>query len=181
MSNNSANHVVVWLTGLSGSGKSTLAQLLCTKLQSENITTAIVDGDVIREKKHKHLGFSKEDIIENNTLITQYCAENLSNFQVQLVPVIAPFQQTRIAAREALKDAYIEVYVKAGLETVIQRDTKGLYAQAKAGKLQNLIGFDTKTPYEPPTEPDLTVETEIESIEESAKKIYDIIKKKFGG
>jgi len=157
---------IIWFTGLSGSGKSTLANKLFTYLINLKYKVEIIDGDVIREKDKKNI-FTTEEIIINNQKIIGLC-ENLQNeFDYLLVTVIAPYRKTRIEAKEKLSSNYIEIYVKADLETVIERDAKGLYKKALQGKLSNMIGFDPAVPYEEPIAPNIILDTNDDSIEKS--------------
>jgi len=151
---------VAWFTGLSGAGKSTIAAEAVLLLERRGQQVAVIDGDAVRERLHRHLGFSPDDIRENNRLIAGLCRDALGEHDVVLVPIISPFRDSRRQARQALGDAFVEVYVKASLEEVSRRDPKGLYRHAREGRLQGLIGLAADVPYEPPEHPDLVLDTE---------------------
>ena len=172
--------IVLWFTGLSGSGKSTLAEALKRELESRGKTVEILDGDAVREKLHKNLGFSREDIRENNRLIAELAAK--SSAEIVLVPVISPYKEDRQMAREIIGGNFIELFIHAPLQECIQRDVKGLYRKALAGEIDNFIGISDANPYEEPLNPDLTINTADLSVEESVtllmrqlqeKKIWD--------
>lgn len=158
----------LWLTGLSGSGKSTISNALNKKLLDSDIKTEILDGDAIREHINKDLSFSKEDRLVNIERIA-FIASLLSKHGVMvIVPVIAPYKEARDKAK-SLNDNFIEVYVKASLETVKERDVKGLYKKALAGEIKNFTGVSD--PYEEPENPDILIDTENLAIDESVKII----------
>src|SRR3989338_2805235 len=121
------NAKVLWFTGLSGSGKTTIALALQKELEKRNKKFKVFDGDVVRQKLHKHLGFTPEDIKENNRLIAELCLKQINKYDFILVPIISPFRESRENARKILGNSFIEVYVKALLETVIERDVKVYY------------------------------------------------------
>lgn len=150
---------VIWFTGLSGSGKSTISDTLKDVLLDKGFSVKTLDGDVVRSTLHVHLGFTHEDILENNRLIVSLCKKNLSTFDFILVPVITPFEESREYARKQLKSAYHEVYVKASLEACVRRDVKGLYKKAIKGEIPHFIGVSDDTPYEVPRHPDLVLDT----------------------
>ena len=102
---------VLWFTGLSGSGKSTIADLLKKEFDIRKISYEVFDGDDIREKFHKNLGFAPEDIKENNRLITSMCEKSFGKVDYILVPVISPFRESRSDARKRLGKNFIEVYI----------------------------------------------------------------------
>lgn len=99
-----------WFTGLSGAGKSTVAQGVKQHLEARRIKTLVLDGDVVRAKVHRHLGFSAEDIKTNNALISELCVEQRDRYDVLLVPIISLFVQSRAYARNALEPHFFEVY-----------------------------------------------------------------------
>jgi adenylyl-sulfate kinase len=157
--------VVAWMTGRSGAGKSTIADRASARLQTNGRRVTILDGDAVRTRLHRHLGFSPADIRENNRLIAEACLEALPATDAVLVPVISPFRDARANARSILGESMLEVYVRASLEEVTRRDTKGLYRRAAEGLLPGLIGVDPAVPYEAPEAPDLLLDTETQPIE----------------
>lgn len=165
---------VVWLTGLSGAGKTTLAHA-AAKLMSCRVE--IMDGDEIREFLSEGLGFSKEDRDTNSHRIG-FVARLLAKHGVLVfVASIAPYAETRAELARRSRDAghdFIEIYVHAPLEVVADRDVKGLYKKALAGKIDHFTGVSD--PYEAPEHPDLTVHTHEETLEESARRVVDLLK-----
>jgi len=151
---------VAWFTGLSGSGKSTIAELAAAMLRARGLRVAVLDGDAVRERLHRHLGFSPSDIRENNRLVAGLCVDTLADHDVVLVPIIAPFRDARAEARRVIGDAFLEIHVRASLPELMRRDPKGLYRAAQAGTMTGLIGVAPEVPYEPPDQPDLVLDTE---------------------
>ena len=170
--------LIFWFTGLSGSGKTTIAQKVKALLEKEGRSVLILDGDTVREKLHKNLGFNEDDIKENNHLISEMCHENQDLFDVILVPIISPYIESREKARELLGRKFYEVYVSAKLDTVIARDTKGLYKKALSGLMDNLIGFSKTTVYEAPRNADIIIDSNVESVEQSVKQLYNFVRGK---
>jgi len=165
----------LWFTGLSGSGKSTLATYLTPILVERGKKVEVLDGDEVRENLSKGLGFSKEDR-DTNIRRIGYVANLLSrNGVVSICAAISPYKSVRDEIR-ALTKTFVEVYVEAPLEVVEERDTKGLYKKARAGIIKNFTGISD--PYEPPTNPEVTVHTGKESIEESADRILKHLEKR---
>ncbi|MCS3919136.1 adenylyl-sulfate kinase [Fervidibacter sacchari] len=163
---------VVWLTGLSGAGKTTIANALAERLKSLGYKVEILDGDVVRQHFSKGLGFSKEDRIENIKRVA-YVAHLLArNGIVVIVALISPYREGRNYARQLIGD-FVEVYVKCPLNVLIERDVKGLYAKALRGEIQNFTGISD--PYEPPENPEVVVETDKETVEESVSKIWQAL------
>lgn len=169
--------VVIWFTGLSGSGKTTISEGLKIELESLNKTVRVIDGDDVRNTIHKHLGFSPEDIKENNRLILDICIKNLFNFDFILVPIISPFKESRQFAREKLNNQFIELFCNCSLEECIKRDVKGLYKKALAGEIKNFIGIAKENPYEPPEKTEIIINTEIEQPQESVNTIVSYLRK----
>jgi adenylylsulfate kinase len=160
----------VWLTGLPSSGKSTLARLLKEELDQAGFPVEVLDGDEVRQRLTKGLGFSKQDR-EENILRIAYVAKLLTRVgAVAITAAISPYQASRERAKLEI-GRVIEVYVKCPLSVCMQRDVKGLYAKAIKGQIQNFTGISD--PYEPPTNPHVVVNTDTESIEESLTKILD--------
>jgi adenylyl-sulfate kinase len=159
----------LWFTGLSGSGKSTITGLLVEELKKRGSKVEVLDGDVVRENLSKGLGFSKEDRDTNIRRIA-FVADLLSRNEVPVVTAaISPYREIRAEARELMDGRFIEAYVKASVEVCEQRDTKGLYAKARSGEIKEFTGVSD--PYEPPENPELVLDTENESPEQSAQKI----------
>ncbi|MBD3408076.1 MAG: adenylyl-sulfate kinase [Candidatus Lokiarchaeota archaeon] len=163
------NGFCIWLTGLSGAGKTTISKKLIEYLKEDRFIEAM-DGDEIRKGLSRDLGFSKADRNEHNRRVI-FCTKLLvRNGVIVNVALISPYRETRAYAKEEIPNM-IEVFVKAPLETCIERDPKGLYEKALAGEIKQFTGIDD--PYEEPLEPDLIVETHKETVEESVQKILD--------
>ena len=159
---------VVWFTGLPSAGKSTLAQQLEKALRRRGLGVEVLDGDEVRKRLTKGLGFSKEDRDENIRRIT-YVAHLLArNGTVAITAAISPYRAIRDEAREEIK-RFVEVYVKCPLEVCIQRDVKGLYRRALAGEIPNFTGVSD--PYEEPLRPEVTIETDRETPEVGVERI----------
>jgi len=171
--------LVFWFTGLSGSGKTTVATAVKSRLEAAGRTVLILDGDDVRNRLHIQLGFSVADIIENNRLITDLCLEASGGYDIILVPIISPYQSSRAHARSLLGDRFYEIFFAADLDTVMRRDVKGLYKLARENKLNNLIGFSPSNVYEPPDSPDLTIDSRIETIEQSTAALYGFVNEKW--
>ncbi len=167
--------LVFWFTGLSGSGKTTVATAVKELLEAAGRTVLILDGDDVRKRLHVHLGFSEADIKQNNRLIAGLCQEALSRYDVIMVPIISPYRVSRAEARLLLGKRFFEIFFAADLETVMQRDVKGLYKLARENRIHNLIGYSPSNIYEPPESPDLIVDSRIETIEGSTDKLYGFI------
>jgi adenylylsulfate kinase len=159
----------LWFTGLSGAGKTTISQKVAGELTARGSKLEILDGDVVRENLSKGLGFSKEDRDTNIRRIT-FVADLLSRNGVPVITAaISPYRELRDEAREMMGERFIEIYVKASVEVCAERDPKGLYEKAFAGEIKEFTGVSD--PYEPPLAPEVTLDTEEESPEESAGKI----------
>ncbi|HKX26809.1 MAG TPA: adenylyl-sulfate kinase [Blastocatellia bacterium] len=162
----------LWFTGLSGAGKTTLTNLLVPQLRERGVRVEVLDGDEVRTNLSKGLGFSKEDR-DTNIRRIGYVARLLSRNRVGVITAaISPYREIRDEVRrqvEADGARFIEVYVKASLDALIARDVKGLYKKALAGEIKEFTGVSD--PYEEPYNPELVVESDRESPEESAAKI----------
>ncbi len=160
----------VWFTGLSGSGKTTLARMLEKELQDRGYHVEVLDGDEIRLRLSKGLGFSKEDRDENIRRIA-YVAKVVTRCgAVAITCAISPYREIRDEARKEI-GRFVEVYVNCDLEECIKRDVKGLYQKALNGEIKNFTGISD--PYEEPLNPEITVLTHKETREESLNKIID--------
>jgi adenylyl-sulfate kinase len=160
--------VTVWFTGLSGSGKSTISRIVQEKLTAAGLPVEILDGDEIRKHLCAELNFSREDRFKNIERAA-YIAKLLSrNRVIVLGSFITPYKAMRDILRREL-DPFIEVYVKCSLKECIRRDVKGLYQRALAGEITQFTGVTD--PYEEPERPDLIIDTENESTEQSAEKV----------
>ena len=159
----------VWFTGLSGSGKSTIAEMLYHEFQARGLKTEILDGDIVRQNLSKGLGFSKEDR-DTNILRIGFVADLLTRNGVATICCpISPYKETRDANRALIGD-FVEVYMHATLEELAEnRDPKGLYKKAMAGEIKGFTGVDD--PYEVPENPELRVDTMVETPEESLQKV----------
>lgn len=160
---------VLWFTGLSGSGKTTIAEKLQEELKNSGRTVKILDGDVVRTTLHKHLGFSPEDIKENNHLIAELCLKYSGEYDYILVPIISPFIESRKKARDLLNKDFIEVYIKCPLEKCMERDVKGHYKKVLSGEIKEFIGIHT--PYEIPENPEIILDTVNQDVGECVKEI----------
>lgn len=167
--------VVAWLTGLSGAGKSTIAELAVTELTHRGLKSVVIDGDAVRAADKETLGFSRRDIEKNNFRIAEKCREARLVNDIVLVPVIAPFEEVRARLRTGIEEPFIVVYVKASLSEVMRRDPKGLYRRALAGHLPGMIGFDPSAAYEPPSDPDLLLDTQAHAPEKCAQRLVDAL------
>ena len=160
----------VWFTGLSGAGKSTTAEILVVKLLEHGRQATLLDGDVVRTHLSKGLGFGKEDRDTNVRRIGFVAAEIARHGGGVICAAVSPYRSTRNECRAMVGDArFFEVYVDTPLDVCEARDTKGMYALAREGKVRNFTGIDD--PYEPPLSPELVIDTVNHSAEENAELI----------
>lgn len=165
---------VLWFTGLSGSGKSTIANEVEKKLALMNRHTFLLDGDNVRHGLNKDLGFTEADRIENIRRVGEVARLMTDAGLIVLTAFISPFRAERRLVRDMLEDhEFIEVFVDTPLEVAEQRDVKGLYKKARSGELKNFTGIDS--PYEPPENPEITVNTVAMTPEEAADHIIQQI------
>jgi len=159
----------IWFTGLSGSGKTTLSKRLESELRLRGVQKVeLLDGDVIRTHLSKGLGFSKEDRDANIKRIGFVCKLLSRNGVVAIAAAISPYREVRDFNRKEIGD-FVEVYCKCPLDACIRRDVKGLYRKALSGEIKNYTGVDD--PYEEPLKPEVTLETDRETPEQSVMKI----------
>jgi len=168
--------IVVWLYGMSGSGKSTIANAVEKVLHEQGRMTTILDGDNLRSGINKNLGFSDDDRRENIRRVSHMARVFAEQGIITFVSVITPRHELRDLARDTIGDDYFEVFVKASYEACEQRDVKGLYAKAASGELKNFTGKDSA--FEEPQSPDLLIETEGQSIENSVFILLEAIRSK---
>ena len=160
----------VWFTGLSGAGKTTLAELLGERLKLRGLTVQNLDGDVVRQDLTADLGFSREDRDKNIARVT-FVADMLTRNGVAcLTSFISPYREARDKARHKI-GAFVEVFTECPLEVCIERDAKGLYAKALAGKIPAFTGVSD--PYEAPLNPEITVRTDLQSPEQCVLAIIE--------
>jgi len=162
---------IVWFTGLSGAGKSTLAQALAARI-GDTHALEVLDGDEVRTHLSKGLGYSRADR-DTNVRRIGFVARLLARNGIGVVTAaISPYADTRREVREAaeaLGITFVEVFANARLDALIERDVKGLYKQALAGEVLHFTGVSD--PYEAPAAPDVTVRSDLETVEESLAKI----------
>ena len=162
--------VCVWFTGLSGAGKSTTAEILTELLLEHGRQVTLLDGDVVRTNLSKGLGFSKEDRDINIRRIGFVASELVRHGGMTICAAVSPYRATRNNVRNMVgPDRFIEVFVDTPLEICEQRDTKGIYAQARRGEVKNFTGIDD--PYEMPLNPEITLDTASHSAEVNARLI----------
>jgi len=158
----------VWFTGLSGSGKTALALKLEEVLRGRGLKVERLDGDIVRKSLTRDLGFSKEDRNMNIERVTFVAKLLTRNGVAVLSSFISPYRARRAKSRAEIGN-FVEVYCKCSLDALIERDVKGLYKKALAGEIQNFTGVSD--PYEEPENPEVVVETDKETVEESLAKI----------
>jgi len=162
--------VTLWLTGLSGSGKTTISEILEKILRDAGYKVEVLDGDVVRTNLSKGLGFSKEDRDINIKRIGFVCKLLTRNGVVAIAAAISPYREIRDYNRAEIGD-FIEIYCSCPIDVLAERDVKGLYKKALAGEIKNFTGVSD--PYEPPENPEVVIESDKESVEESVKKALD--------
>ena len=170
----SSSGFTVWFTGLPSSGKSTLAALLANELKKRGQQVEVLDGETVRQHISKGLGFSKEDRDENIRRIGFVCRLLTKHGVAPIVAAISPYRCARDEVRAGVGD-FVEVYVKASVQTCIQRDLKGLYKRSLAGEIKGFTGIDD--PYEPPLNPELIIETETETPNQSSARVLTCLEK----
>lgn len=177
ITSNNHNSFLLWFTGLSGSGKSTIANVVEKELYRIGIKTYTLDGDNIRGGINNDLSFSSDDRTENIRRIAEVANLMVDAGLVVLAAFVSPYKKDRDNIRTIVKDVnFVEIYINTSLEVCERRDVKGLYKKARAGKIKNMTGISA--PYEVPSNPDIEIKTETESINDAASKIIDYIKPK---
>ncbi|QYJ67291.1 adenylyl-sulfate kinase [Flavobacterium litorale] len=174
---NNHNSFVIWFTGLSGSGKSTIANKVEEALFEIGIKTYTLDGDNIRMGINKGLGFSEDDRHENLRRIAEVGKLFVDAGVVTVAAFVSPLQKDRELVKSIIgANNFVEVFVDTSLEECEKRDVKGLYKKARAGEIKNFTGIDA--PYEAPTQPNVLIETEKESVAAAVKKVVTFVKHK---
>ena len=159
----------VWFTGLSGAGKSTISAIVERELRERGHKVEVLDGDVVRTHLSKGLGFSREDRDTNIRRIGWVCEVLTRNDVVAIAAAISPYRTVRDEVREQI-GRFVEVYVECPIDTLAERDIKGLYKKALAGQLPNFTGVSD--PYEPPLSPEVVCYSDgRETAEQSAAKV----------
>jgi adenylylsulfate kinase len=172
---NGHKSVVLWFTGLSGSGKSTLAHAVEDRLHALECRTFVLDGDNIRHGLCGDLGFSDADRVENIRRIGEVAKLFVEAGVISLTAFISPFRADRERVRGLMMHGdFIEIYCKASLETCESRDPKGLYKKARAGEIKAFTGISS--PYEEPVNPELVIETDKLSLEESVERVMELLR-----
>ncbi|MFC1909224.1 adenylyl-sulfate kinase [Chloroflexota bacterium] len=163
----------LWFTGLPCSGKSTIADIVVEELQRMGLKAERLDGDIIRNHLWKELGFSKEDRDENIRRVTFLAKLLTRNGTALATSFISPYRELRDYARREIGN-FVEIYVKCPVEVCIQRDTRGLYKKALAGEIPNFTGVSD--PYDEPLAPEMVIESDRETVEESVAKVIGKVK-----
>jgi adenylylsulfate kinase len=158
----------LWFTGLSGSGKTTLARRIENTLRDRGLKVEVLDGDIIRTNLSKGLGFSKEDRDTNIKRIGFVCKLLSRNGVAAIASAISPYREVRDFVRRDIGH-FVEVYCRCPLDVLVERDVKGLYKKALEGQIDNFTGVSD--PYEEPLNPEVVVDTDKETPEESVGKI----------
>ncbi len=162
------NGFTIWFTGLSGAGKTTVSRLVENELRARGYKVEVLDGDVVRENLSRGLGFSKEDRDTNIRRIGFVCELLTRNDVIAIAAAISPYRAIRDENRGKI-GRFVEVYCQAPIQVLMERDVKGLYKKALAGEVKNFTGVDD--PYEPPLNPEVVIESDKETPEQSAAKV----------
>jgi len=160
--------VTVWFTGLPCSGKTTVADGVAEKLRGQGYKVERLDGDIVRRSLTSDLGFSKEDRDENIKRVTFVAKLLTRNGVIVLATFVSPYRERRRKSREEIGE-FMEVYVRCSIEECMKRDVKGMYRKAMAGEITGFTGVDD--PYEEPPSPELVLDTDRETVEESVGKV----------
>lgn len=167
---------VVWLTGFSGAGKSTIARAAEAELLARGARAEVLDGDAIREKFSRGLGYSKQDRDENVRRAGYVAGLLARHGVVVLVAMISPYRAARNQVREEMEKTgipFVEVFVNAPLDVCESRDPKGLYEKARRGEIPAFTGLED--PYEPPLSPDVECHTDRESVETCVRNVLSLL------
>jgi adenylylsulfate kinase len=164
----------IWLTGLSGAGKTTIAQAVQERLQAQGHLVYVLDGDLLRHGLNRDLGFSNQDRSENTRRVAEVARMMVDAGVTVLVALISPFEADRCKARALFNEGqFAEVFVDAPLLVCMRRDVKRLYAKAQQGGVPSMTGLGS--PYELPTQPDLRLETGVDTLGNCVEKLLAIL------
>jgi adenylyl-sulfate kinase len=167
---------IIWLTGLSGAGKSTIGDALLEELGRLGIQAARLDGDDLRSGLNSDLGFSKQDRSENLRRAAHVAGLFSRLGNVTICSFITPLSLDRAQVREILGDRYVEVYVRASLDTCEARDPKGLYRRARAGQIRDFTGITSD--FDVPDSPDYVLDTEKLTVPEAVSQLVELIRRR---
>jgi adenylylsulfate kinase len=167
----------LWFTGLSGSGKTTIAHLVGPELDRRGLVIEYLDGDNVRTHLSKELGFSKEDRDTHIERLGWVASRLTRQGGAIITAAISPYEATRRMAREMIEEVgtFVEVFLKASVEECARRDVKGLYEKAFKGEIKEFTGVSD--PYEEPSDPEIVLDTEAHSAEESAALVVAELEK----
>ncbi len=165
----------LWFTGMSGSGKSTLASALARRFRSKGLHVEVIDGDVVRTQLCRGLGFQKDDRLENIRRIGIVCEILSRNGVIAIAAAISPYRASRDELRSRIPN-FIEIYMSCPVSVLVERDVKGLYKKALAGEIPNFTGISD--PYEPPDQPELTVDSSRDSIQDSVDAVMRVLEER---
>ncbi|MGO3049837.1 adenylyl-sulfate kinase [Staphylococcus casei] len=172
---NKHKSAVIWFTGLSGSGKSTVSVELEKALFNQQVNTYRLDGDNVRHGLNNNLGFTPEDRKENIRRIGEVSKLMVDAGLITVTAFISPYQEDRDAVRALLEDdEFIEIYTQCSLDECEARDPKGLYKKARSGEIPEFTGINA--PYEAPSNPEIVIDTENNTVEESVRYIISYLK-----
>jgi adenylyl-sulfate kinase len=162
----------IWMTGLSGAGKSTLAVMLARRFRERGTPVEVLDGDEVRQRLSRDLGFSKADRDEHIRRVAFVCEVLIRHHIVVIVAAISPYRALREQIRLQLS-AYVEIYVECPIDVVVKRDVKGLYHKAISGAIAHFTGISD--PYEPPSAPEGVVNTSHQTPEQSLEQVWTLL------
>jgi adenylyl-sulfate kinase len=162
----------VWFTGMSSAGKTTAARLLESRLRAVGARVEVLDGDLVRTRLSKGLGYGKEDRDENIRRIGFVCELLSRNGVIVIVSAISPYRSVRDEVRSQIPQ-FVEVYMECPLDVLIARDVKGLYRKALAGEIPHFTGVSD--PYEPPLAPEVTIHSARETPEEGVERVWRVL------
>jgi len=166
--------LTIWFTGISGSGKTTIANEFAKRIRAQGRKIVILDGDTIRKNLSADLGYTKEERDKHITRVANVCGLITANGILNIACVISPTKEIRDYARNHIKN-FVEVYIRCSINTCRERDVKGLYKKVDSGEITEFVGISI--PYEEPENPELILDTDKESVNESVTKLINFINK----